>query len=318
MQLIQRIKRILREYICDVVKAEVQQEASKIMALIPQLIEFTNSSPEEKQSYHDRSRAPLANYNYFLDLREQLSKSGVVVEDISINILDFEKWLEEYPEVDSYYKNAGNVYIEKCLEHYLSYRYLDMSSDDICIDVAAAGSPYADILRKHLKIKSYRLDMSYPEGIHGYNIGADAGSTTLTSGFASTLALHCAYECFMGNADIRFVREASRLLRPNGRYLITPLYLDATYFNATSPYCDQKEVIIDPEAHKIWRDDEYKVPFSRHYSPQAFSTRIYSNIPNDMDGKVYFVRNLPDVMHRFQNQRVYCYFMFYCEKRHRT
>lgn len=315
MTLLKRIKTRIRERILNLVRAEVQREVSKIMVLLPQILEFENSPPDKKQSYYDRSKAPLENFEYFEEIREELLKLGVTVEDVYIEISDFEQWLQEYPEIKLNYENMEDVHIEKCLEHYLSYRYLSMASSEVFIDVAAAGSPYSDILRNRLGIKSYRLDLCYPKGIHGHNIGADAGHTALPSNFASSLALHCAYECFMGDADIRFVREASRLLKPNGRYLIVPLYLDATYFISTSPYCDQKKVIIDPEALRVWRDDGYRVPFSRHYSPKAFFERIYSKIPNDMIGKIYFIRNLSDVMRWFENQRIYCYFMFYCEKR---
>ena len=84
--------------------------------------------------------------------------------------------------------------------------------------------------------------------------------------FASVLSLQCAYECFMGDADIRFVEEASRILDKKGRYGIAPLYLADIHFVSTSPYCNQAEVVIEPEARKVWKDDKYKVPFSRHYS----------------------------------------------------
>jgi len=38
----------------------------------------------------------------------------------------------------------------------------------------------------------------------------------LPDGFASVLSLQCAYECFMGDADIRFVEEAGRFWIKNG------------------------------------------------------------------------------------------------------
>ncbi len=82
--------------------------------------------------------------------------------------------------------------------------------------------------------------MVYPEGIHGINIGADAADTNLPGAFASAMSAQCAYEAFAGDADIRFVGEAARILDHGGRYAIIPLYLDDTYFIATSPYCSQE------------------------------------------------------------------------------
>ncbi len=57
------------------------------------------------------------------------------------------------------------------------------------------------------------------------------------------------------------------------------------------------------------------MPFSRHYSPESFKRRVYSGIPETMSGKVLYFRNLADLMSRYQGQRIYCFFTFYCEKR---
>lgn len=164
-------------------------------------------------------------------------------------------------------------------------------------------------------VKTYRLDLSFPKGINGIDIGADSGDTKLPDGFTSVLSLQCAYECFMGDADILFVKETSRILNKKGRYGIVPLYLADIHFVSTSPYCNQAEVIIEPEARKVWRDDEYKVPSSRHYSPESFAERIYSRIPDDMEGKIIYFKNLEEVMMNYLGQRVYCFFMFLCEKK---
>jgi hypothetical protein len=236
------------------------------------------------------------------------------VEDIYIDVQDFRKWLQAYPEIDAAYSKLKDVHIEKCLEHYLSFTLLGLSSTDTFIDIAAAGSPFSALLHRHLGLKAYRLDLSYPKGIHGHDIGANAGETGLPDEFATAMAVHCAYECFMGDADVRFVYEAARILKPGGKYIILPLYLDKSYFVSTSPYCNQQEVIIDSGAMRLWRDDSYKLPFARHYSPESFAERIYSLIPSSMNGTVYFVRNLPVVSQSFVGQQIYCYFVFLCSK----
>lgn len=306
-----RIKRILRSYL----KSEIDRAIrATVSTLISQLIEFHNSPLDKRQSFYDYAKKPLENYNYFVRLKDRLIELGINVEEVSINLDDFKNWLNKYKSLAIKYKNYQEFYIEKCLEHYISYTYLEMCDEDIFIDIAAADSPYVDILRKADRIESYRLDSSYSKGIQKNKIGAYAQNTNLPDGFATALALHCAFECFMGNADIDFIKEAQRILKPNGRYLIIPLYLDSTYYNSTSPYCDQANVVIDPEAIKVWRDDSYKAPFSRHYSPEVLVERIFNRIPENMIGKVYFIKNLPKLMSEFKGQLIYCYFMFYCKK----
>lgn len=279
-----------------------------------QLHSFHNIPKELRQSYYDHTKDPLSNIDYYKALKDRLVSLNVIVEEREIDINDFEQWLNEFSEIKNHYQNHGDVFIEKCLEHYLTYRYLNISQDDVFIDIAASGSPWAEVLNFR-GIKSYRLDMTYPGGFNGINIGADASNSGLPEGFCSALALHCAFECFMGDADIRFAKEASRILKINGRYAIAPLYLEDTYFVSTSPLCDQKNITIEKEALKVWRDDEYKVPFDRFYSPEAFKQRIYSHIPENMDTKVLYFNNLENLNKYYKGQRIYCFFMFYGKKR---
>ena len=338
--MIGKVKRLIAGKISNIIGAAVRKEMVELLPIIPQLIEFQNSAKEDRQSFYDHTKNPLGSIGFYEGLKDRLLSAGVSVKPVDIDIPDFERWLNDFPEVRRHYEKMGDVFIEKCLEHYLTYRYLNISAGDVYIDVASAGSPWAGILNKRegkglrsedrnhrtevrrqksedssQRVRAYRLDLSFPEGINGIDIGADAGDTKLPDGFASVLSLQCAYECFMGDADIRFVGEASRILDKKGRYGIVPLYLADIHFVSTSPYCNQAEVIIEPEARKVWRDDKYKAPFSRHYSPESFTNRIYSRIPDDMSGKVLYFKNLDEVMLRYPGQRIYCFFMFLCEKR---
>ena len=338
--MIGKIKRKITSKISNMLRSAVRRELEDILPIISQLIEFQNSAKEDRQSFYDHTKNPLGNIGFYESLKNRLLSAGVPVEPVDIDIHDFERWLNDFLEVKRHYEKMGDVFIEKCLEHYLTYRYLNISEGDIYIDVASAGSPWAEVLnsrteirnqrtairgrktedgrrkseRDQVWVKAYRLDLSYPKGIKGIDIGADAGDTKLPDAFASVLSLQCAYECFMGDADVAFLKEAGRILNDQGRYGIVPLYLEDQYFVCTSPYCNQTEVIIEPEARKVWRDDEYKAPFSRHYSPESFFTRIYSRIPNDMSGKVLYFKNLEEIMKHYPEQRLYCFFMFLCEK----
>lgn len=129
------------------------------------------------------------------------------------------------------------------------------------------------------------------------------------NGFADVLTLHCAFECFQGDSDIRFVRETERILRNGGRLGIVPLYIDTIYFVKTSPWCDKRNIQVEPEAKWLWRDDKYHAPFSRHYSPEVFVTRIASQMLN-MEKKILYFTNLTELSEFYNGQRIYCYFMF--------
>lgn len=234
------------------------------------------------------------------------------VEDTRVDIADFEEWRRDFWELDQFYSRWAAVRIEKCLEHYLAFKWLGISQKDLYIDIAASDSIWAKFLSQR-GIIAYRLDLKYPLGIKGRDIGADAGDTKLPDEFASAMSLHCAFETFRNDADIRFIHEAWRVLNERGRLAILPLYTDETYFILSSPYVDLSGVQIDQGAIRVWREDSHKGPFSRHYSPEAFAKRIYSQIEG-MTGKIVHFTNLDELRARYSGQRIYCHFMFYCEK----
>jgi len=283
----------------------VDRKIEQILPVLAQLVDFHNSPEEKHQSYYDRTRN-------LEELKKRFLNNGIPVEEMDIDINDFENWLDSFPALQKHYSHMGDVVIEKCLEHYLTYNRLNIRTEDIFIDIAACGSPWANILRNS-GVKSYRLDMTYPKGIHGIDIGANAADTKLPSNFASVLALHCAFQCFMGDSDFLFIREANRILKKDGRLGIVPLYCDHTYFVLTSPYYDQQFVHIETGAKRVWRDDKYQEPFSRYYSPEVFAQRIFSELGN-MKGKLLFVGNLGELLKKYPGQKVYCHFMFYGQK----
>ncbi len=266
-----------------------------------QLDEFEKSSDTERASYWEAKFDAR-------EFTERFDKAGIAVEQIEINIKDFERWMSENSALIADYGNMADVRIEKILEHYLTLKYLDVKLDDIFIDVAAADSPFADLLRKK-GMTAYSQDLVYPVGLRGCKIGSDAGRMPVNDRFADVLTLHCAYECFQGDGDIRFAREASRILKKGGRLGIAPLYIDTIHFVKTSPWSDKRKIDVEREARVLWRDDQYKEPFSRHYSPESFVERIACQMP-EMEKKILCFKNLDTLSEHFKGQRIYCHFMF--------
>lgn len=312
--MIRWLKEKLKNRIAAIARAEARKATDEWLLLLPQLMQFQQSKPEDRQSFYDHTKDPVGDRPVFVRIRERLSAAGVPVEDVDVDIPAFKQWLTEFHEMPAFYRKLQTPTIQKCLEHFMVHRLLDIKPGDVYLDIAASGSPWARFLRQR-GIEAYRLDLDYPKGIHGIDIGADAANTGLPAGFATALSAQCAYNCFMGNADVRFLAEASRLLRPGGRCAIIPLCLDDTYFVTRSPFMLVPNFVSDPESRCVWRDDEHRVPFSRHYSPEAFASRIMSQLPADLEGRVLFLRNLVDVGREFPGERLYGYFMFTCVKK---
>ncbi|RQW88744.1 MAG: glycosyltransferase [Geobacter sp.] len=247
-----------------------------------------------------------------LDLISRLLAVNVPVTKIILNVDNFISWLSEYREIHDRYCSSNDVFIEKCLEHYIAHKLTELKPGQVYIDIAAAGSNWTDCLLQR-GINAYSLDLSYPEGIHGNIIGANAAETPLPENSVNAMSLQCAFETFEGDNDKLFIRESKRILKESGKVVISPLYLDTRHFILSSKNTDLSRVPLDEGALRICREDEYTETFSRHYSPEALAKRIFSNL-DGLSAKVFYIDNLDEFRVRFPGQRIYCDFNLYLEK----
>ena len=305
MDMFKLFKNKLRSRINVEVSRIVDERMNKdeFIAIFLQMQQFFNA-PDDMLASKVEAKTDIHN------LVERFENLGVTVKREIIDVDEFEKWIDTYPEMSKQYTNHGDVKIEKLLEHYRTTHYLNLEEAKTYIDVAAAASPFAGIISKYTNCKGYSQDLIFEQGIHGKKIGGDAGDMPVPDNFADVMTLHCAYECFQGDSDIRFIKEADRVLSNDGRLGIIPLYMDDVYFVKTGPKYDKRKVSVEPEARWIWRDDEYKAePFSRHYSPESFKSRIIDNIIN-MNYEILYFTNLYELIKKYSGQRIYCHFMF--------
>jgi len=245
-------------------------------------------------------------------LIERLTLAGVSVEKIDLDVENFVSWLDRYSEIRDRYANSKDVSIEKCLEHYIAHEFLGLTPGQVYIDVAAAGSNWADCLQKR-GVNAYSLDLSYPLGVRGNKIGANAAATGLPDSSVDAMSLQCAFETFRGEYDKLFVRESRRILKESGKVIISPLYLDTRHFILSSKNTDLSTVPLDEGAIRVWREDEYDEAFSRHYSPEALADRIFSNLEG-LSAKILYINNLDQFRQKFPGQRIYCDFNLYISK----
>jgi len=243
-----------------------------------------------KPSTKKQSCLPKPDYE---KIRSDMENAGLNVIPYRIDVADFYKWLSKAAFPKEYIDSYGPKFTEKALEHYLGTKLLELEGGDVMIDVAAASSPWFEMAERLCKCKAYALDLSFPKGINGKKIGADATAMPLTDNFATKMALHCAYEMFEGDADIRLIPEADRVLAPGGKMVILPLYMHNFYFADSSPLADRRGLDYQG-AIRVWRDDGYNVRFSRKYSVNAFIERVVKHL-GSLSLNVYFIENEKEV-----------------------
>jgi SAM-dependent methyltransferase len=176
---------------------------------------------------------------------------------------------------------------EKVLEYYISYTWLDLGPSDVFMDVAAQDCPFAFFVRDTVGCRVYRQDLYHlRQGVHGADVGGDATALPFRAGALSKLALHNSFEHFEGDADLRFIREAARVLRPGGKVCIVPLFVGEEY------RVDTESGWIDARGKKhLWG---VGARFARVYDPPALETRILGEC-GEFDVTVYLMENAPEL-----------------------
>jgi ubiquinone/menaquinone biosynthesis C-methylase UbiE len=188
-----------------------------------------------------------------------------------------------------YEQEYGMLFTEKALEHYLSSKLLHPDKNDVFVDVAAASSPFYDLVEKKYRCRCFAIDLNAPKTGDSRFIQCNATNMPFENASISKMALHCAFEMFENDDDINFIKEANRVLRPGGRIVIIPLYMAHFYHILSSPGSNRKGIDYG-KAKRVWWDNNYVVRFARFYSVESFKERILSH-KNKLNLKIYYFTN---------------------------
>lgn len=276
-------------------------------------------SPRLKYWNFVTRKAPIYKPPASIDLQEieeDLQKLGVNIIDYSPRLQDFDIFQDQkWFSIEYHGGINGGVWHEKVLEHWIASEKLglmDFNNNDVYIDIAASGSPWAKKLRERKNIKSFAIDLqeigdAYSD-LHYYRI-EDATRTSFDSESVKGVSLQCAFEMFMGDDDVNLIHELFRILKPGGKAIILPLYMHKEYCGYASPEYYEKG-FFDSGASKYVRREIIGIPFSRKYSAKVLKIRILNTIESlGLKFKIYALRNKEE----FGNG-IYCHFILEIEK----
>ena len=243
-------------------------------------------------------------------IEQGFKNQGVDICDFRIEASDYNEFKSLLPFPADYHGGVDSgVWEEKIVEHYIAYKMLelrDFRQNDIYVDVAACNSPWARILRDTLNIQAFAIDLALPEEhkkLDYYRV-ENATKTSFPDSSVKGVSLHCAFEMFAGDDDVKLIRELQRILRQGGKAVIVPLYMHTHYCCFASPeYWGKGHA--DSAALEYVRLDMRGIPSARNYDVVALQERILRTIENcGMHSKIYVLRNGKSL-----SPEVYCHFI---------
>jgi SAM-dependent methyltransferase len=251
-----------------------------------------------------------------VDIEQDLRELGVCIDNFSPSPEAFQKFkVEAWFPLDYHGGQHSGVWDEKLLEHWLSSEILGLKNygkDDIFIDVAACGSPWAKVLRERMGLTAFAIDLDNSSEAYSdlsyYRI-ENATKTKFSNESVSGCALHCAFEMFMGKDDIGLIAEAARILKPGGKMVILPIYMHTHYCSYVSPECYGKGY-SDPLAKEYVEPNMTGIVSSRKYDAEQLKKRVLDPIIRlGMRYRLLILRNKVEL-----SQFIYCHFILEIER----
>lgn len=244
-------------------------------------------------------------------IERDLSALGIEITDYSPSCEDFRAFQAENYFPEDYAGGSNNgVWSEKILEHWIASQRLGLFNycpSDVYVDVAAASSPWAHAVRTRKGIEAYAIDLGKVADAYStlsYYRVENATATKFHDASVKGASLHCAYEMFVGNDDVRFIREVARMLAPGGKVVILPLYMHTHYCAySTLEYFGKGH--SDPAAKEYVRPDCEGIPSSRKYDAAMLKHRVLDAIVSEgMSYELLALRNKSEL-----GEGVYCHFI---------
>jgi hypothetical protein len=184
---------------------------------------------------------------------------------------------------------------EKYLEHYLSWELLRGVHCRVLVDVASCRSFFPVVIRRQ-GIRVIEHDLAYPPGLHGDRLGSDAAAMPLPDASVDAMTLHCSFEHFEGDTDVRFLQEAQRVVRPGGRVVIIPLYLHVRHQTLVDPAEWERTRVPIEDGADIVVIPGYGNRHGRIYDPSTFVYRIYDTaVRIGLRPRIVHIENACDV-----------------------
>jgi SAM-dependent methyltransferase len=218
-------------------------------------------------------------------IESDLNAAGIMVHDYAPRVEDFAAFQAANYFPSNYHGGVGGqVWDEKLLEHWIAAERLGLMHyrpNDIYVDLAAGGSPWAKVMRERLGISAFAIDLKIVPVYQdlAFYRAENATATSFADVSVNGVSLQCAFEMFMRDDDTNLLKELARILKPGGKAVIVPLYMHTHYYAYTTPEHYGKGR-SDPLATEYVCCDWNGIPSARFYDVNQLKKRVLDPIKN--------------------------------------
>jgi hypothetical protein len=221
--------------------------------------------------------------------------TGIRLREFACDAVEFQRFLDAALPVyrnrgyESGYGGLQGYFPQKAFEHWISAAYLGWAPDTVVLDLACELSPATDALAEYRPADFYRHDIQLTTDLARRTVSGFSNAIECPDAFCDFIMAHCAIDNFEGRADTDLFIEATRILKPGGRILITPLHMATTFENVVA--LGSPGVQIDDGAGLCVMPPG-SLRFGRHYSAAALKQRVIDAAPG-LSFEVVHVTGLP-------------------------
>ena len=178
---------------------------------------------------------------------------------------------------------------KKLIQLFISFSLLHLKESDTYMDVAGglySYAFYAKCKKRYLHDQKLKGDLKKRAADYGVLIlESTASSIPLPDESIDKISCHHSFEHFKGDADLQFINEVQRLLKPGGLCCVLPIFISERYFEIVDGLQWKKS---DTEAKLVF-DHTSPFPggsfsggFARIYDLKKFQERVVNNIDQNL------------------------------------
>jgi SAM-dependent methyltransferase len=208
----------------------------------------------------------------------------IAIERHYLSPVAFHAWLERlYPD---HWSIAPDVFNKKKIEFFATYSLLRIDEATSFLDAAGGKYSYAGRLRpgQNTFVQDLNFDSIAKASIGKNTTYIEASIATLpfADGSVDAIACHHSFEHLRNDIDTRFIEDLQRVLSPNGRAAILPIFIADRFAEisndpAFSDWDSETSVHIYDPAEAL-PGGKRSGHYARVYSCAAFKSRVLDKI----------------------------------------